>query len=282
MRQALAGRLQRSVGNAETGRILRAGGRERSDTLILRQVAARQPAGSRHNTPFGDYWVVPDGAAAHGRPGRGESITAAQFAVLQRAWEALSSNTGQVRIDDQEGIRGIYHGGFRPAVLAAFGRLLSRPAGRRLVLDLVNGPHLVVIQAWTGPMQEPADTTSSSGAQRTAGGAPGQGAGATIRLRPNLLTDQVFVHGNHGRRIESPLFITIGHELIHAWRNAQGRNEGSQPPTDPAYDNAEEEQTIAAGNLTENDLRHEHRLPARHGHQPFLEFPTIPRIRRPP
>jgi hypothetical protein len=65
-----------------------------------------------------------------------------------------------------------------------------------------------------------------------------------------------------------PVYIFLGHEMIHARHNQLGRNRRNVAATAPAkYSNREEEETIATGaGITENQLRAEHGLEGRVGH----------------
>ncbi|HLP89366.1 MAG TPA: M91 family zinc metallopeptidase [Nostocaceae cyanobacterium] len=92
-----------------------------------------------------------------------------------------------------------------------------------------------------------------------------------FRVQPQLEYD------SDGKEISFPVFILLGHELIHARHNAAGHSRLHLPATDSNYTNSEEEKTIATGSLTENDLRTEHKLPLRYGHQ---GRDTRPRILR--
>jgi hypothetical protein len=62
-----------------------------------------------------------------------------------------------------------------------------------------------------------------------------------------------------------PVYIFLGHEMIHARHNQLRRNHSNLAAADPArYSNREEEETIATGaGITENQLRAEHDLDAR-------------------
>ena len=73
------------------------------------------------------------------------------------------------------------------------------------------------------------------------------------------------VNDARGNQISDPVFIFLGHEMIHAHHNQRGRNRRGLAATDGAYSNREEQETVATGALNENQLRAEHGLTARHG-----------------
>lgn len=81
---------------------------------------------------------------------------------------------------------------------------------------------------------------------------------------------------------ETPAFIVIGHELIHALHDAQGIGTGLYAPKDALFDNYEEERTIRGDGdspapwdpcpLTENLLRSDHGFPGRISHRGSSRF----------
>lgn len=96
-----------------------------------------------------------------------------------------------------------------------------------------------------------------------------------MRVDPNLSDTSSADLDAEGQKIVAPTFITLGHELIHARHNQQGRNlervdtQRYQDGGDRAgWKDREEYETIAHGpGVTENQLRQEHQLSARHGHE---------------
>lgn len=99
-----------------------------------------------------------------------------------------------------------------------------------------------------------------------ADGTSGGGGGTIIQIDPNVSDTDIKVHDAQGNEISDPVFIFLGHEMIHAQHNQEGHNRRNQAATDGAYSNLEEQQTVSGGNgISENDLRAEHGLTARHG-----------------
>ncbi|MBE9129621.1 MULTISPECIES: eCIS core domain-containing protein [unclassified Coleofasciculus] len=217
------------------------------------------------STEFGDYWVVPDDTQMSYNV-EGEQITESEFADLQNTWDALQSGSGNIKISEADSAGNDY-GGFQDKILEQFGKLLSRPTGRLLVIDLVNASQTVTIRPSTAQIYGGAHAIrGGAGTLENADGTPGTGGTTTIEIDPNLGDDDVVVYDAAGNEIPLPIFITLGHELIHAQHNAAGQNRRNLPASDAAYSNKEEEETIATGSLTENDLRNEHNLDERHGH----------------
>jgi hypothetical protein len=230
-------------------------------TKIQRQDAGKIP-GYGICTEFGDYWVVPDDTQMSYNV-EGEQITESEFTELQKAWDALKSGSGNIQITETDSA-GNDHGGFKDKILEQFGKLLSRPTGRRLVIGLVNESKTVTIRPTS--TRRVASASRGSGSLENADGTAGTGGTSTIEIDADLGDDDVKAYDAEGNEIASPVFIILGHELIHAQHNAAGRNRRNLAASDGAYSNKEEEETIATGSLTENDLRHEHDIDERHGH----------------
>ncbi len=242
---------------------------------IQRQDTGEIP-GRGVSTEFGEYWVVPDDTVTSYAV-EGEQITESEFAQLEATWEALKSGSGNIQITEIDSA-GTAHGGFKDKILEQFGKLLSRPIGRRLVMDLVNGSQTVTIQpsshrliATTGQFTNDAFEINNPGGTRRAG----SGSSCVIEIDADLQDDSIKAYDAVGNEIDSPVFIVLGHELIHAQHITTGEVRGTvnsggrpvlDPASDPAYGIAEEEDTIATGSLTENGLRNEHGIDERYGH----------------
>ena len=78
-----------------------------------------------------------------------------------------------------------------------------------------------------------------------------------------LRDSDIKVFNKAGKEILSPTFITLGHELQHAEHNIKGHNTGHIGSLDENYPNLEEWLTIRS----ENQLREEHVLEKRYGHE---------------
>jgi hypothetical protein len=244
-------------GNAALARSLRTLAREDG-------VATASPPGRGVSTEFGEYWVVPDSTTQSFADITGEQITETEFAALQSVWNKLKDASGNVKITEKDDAGGD-HAGFQAKMLDCFGKLLSQPGGRAMVAGLVNGSQVVTI----GPTSSKkiAVATRGAGALENADGSAGAGGSTTIRIDADLKDDAVVAFDKDGKEIPSPVWLILGHELIHAEHNAAGRNKRNLAATDSAYSNREEEETIATGaGVTENALRAEHGMPDRHGH----------------
>jgi Effector protein len=185
---------------------------------------------------------------------------------------------------------------FRPAIMDALERLMTRPVGRQIVTTVISGNVQVRIEPRAAPadarpltfdFDELAAVADSSDA--AVGQHPG-GSGTTIYVASDIATVRLQVYDENHAAIEHPLFIALGHELIHAMHDAGGQNRarrmllGNNGWDD--WHNEEERQTIASGHPSENDLRAEHHLPLRRGHSginPTRSPPRLPevRVRRP-
>ncbi|MEQ9669063.1 M91 family zinc metallopeptidase [Coleofasciculus sp. G2-EDA-02] len=249
--------------------------------------------GRGESTDFGVYWVLPDSVDRAGMSylEGAEAISETDFDVLQQAWESLRAGSGQIQVLEEDSV-GNRHDGFRERILAQLGRLLSRPAGRRLVLDLMYGAIRVRIIPAADSAIGARTLPDSEDAFEQPTGAPGRGSSSTIEVAADLQDDDVQVLDQEGNLMDSPVFISLGHELIHASHNAAGRNRRRTPfpPIEPSLhpyeaaprgprmiaspgererqeydDNLEERQTVEIENL----LREEHGLPRRLGHLGF-------------
>lgn len=245
--------LQRTLGNRGVQRFV--------SSLVQREPDI---PGYGLSTNFGEYWIVPDDTQKC-YDVIGEQITETEFADLQATWNAIDSGSGSLQISEKDD-NGKSHGGFRDKILLQLGKLLSHPAGRKLVTGLVNGSQTVTILPTA--RRSIAAARRGAGAEENADGTAGAGSSTSIRIDADLKDTDAVAFDKDGKQIFSPVFIILGHELIHAQHNAAGRNRTSQPAvTNPAFDNREEEETIETGSLTENDLRSENNIPRRFGHR---------------
>lgn len=230
--------------------------------------AGNATPGHSESTPYGEYWVIPDGTQVSrlntGKPSiTGEVITETEFAALTAAWTSIRAGAENIRITET-GRDGTEYAGFRARVIAHFGSLLSRPVGRRLVMGLLEGSNTVTIVP--GPPGMVAGAARGQGSLENADGTAGAGGDSTIILEAGLTDTDMVCFDRDGNEIGAPVFTILGHELIHARHNAAGRNRRQSPSTDAAYSNLEEEETVASGDLTENMIRAEHGIEGtRHG-----------------
>jgi hypothetical protein len=268
--------LTRLAEAADPGKGSQTGGEQQFlDTELLARADPAKSVGRAVQTEFGDYWIVPDKTPLTASA-KGEPITESEFSRLEKTWNALKSGSGKIQI--------LEYSDFKARILAQFGKLLSKPIGRQLVTELVNGSQTVTIVPTTlraySMLAAPKDLDE---AYEDANGKPGKGSSTTILIDVALTDTDVLVFDDKGKKIALPLHITLGHELIHAQHFAAGRGKNYLPAKDlKNYPDREEEETIATGKLTENDLRREHKLPLRYGHKGEIQFPQNPPQRKPP
>jgi len=225
--------------------------------------AAPTPVGHAEATDFGTYWVVPDGTAPQTGI-TGEQITETAFKAVQGVWTKLKDGSGQIKIRET-GEDGTAYAGFKDKMLTQFGKLLSKSIGRELVTGLVSAGHTVTILP-SGP-RTIAGAKRGPGSVENADGTANTGGDSTIMIEAGLKDTDIVCRDPAGNVISSPIFLILGHELIHAVHNDAGRNHRNKTATDASYSNLEEEETIATGaGITENKIRGEHGLGVRKGH----------------
>jgi hypothetical protein len=98
---------------------------------------------------------------------------------------------------------------------------------------------------------------------------PRVGASSVVNLRVGFADSEKLNYDDRGREIPAPAWLIYGHELIHALHNRRGTNAtatNADHYRGTHWGNREEHDTIALANLSENDLRDEHDLPAREHH----------------
>jgi hypothetical protein len=215
-------------------------------------------------TRFGDYWIVPDNTHQCYEDVAGEQITETEFAVLQADWNALVGGTGNILISESDN-GGTAHAGFRENVLTQLGLLMSAPNGRVLVTGLIHGSQVVTIRPMEGTGGIAESGTSPDSIQND-DGSPNIGGTTTVYLSDSLTDDTAVAFDADGNELASPVFIMLGHELVHAVHNAAGINQRNAEASSTEWVNREEEVTIAGPDLSENTLRAEHGLGERHGH----------------
>jgi hypothetical protein len=218
--------------------------------------------------------------------------------LARSLWQDLAGNQGKIQIHNEtpEEIengpgyapQGFDAKAFRMLNMSSFARLLTGQSGRRLLRGILHGDQQVDIHPmhpaeYAGtPGQVIADPHGPGNAKATQNGPGGftaaTGKGTRLRMDPRFTDTQSADLDAGGNRILSPHFITLGHELIHGLHNARGENLANV--TSPGFTGAggagvwkdmEEWATIAGtgaqDEITENSLRAEHGLTARHGHE---------------
>jgi hypothetical protein len=217
----------------------------------------QQPVGYQASMAFGDYWVLPDDYKGPPPKADQQIIRESELNRTQKVWGELNGNSGKIKISEGA-LDGKQYPGFKATVLLRLANLLSQPKGRELVSGLVDGGQMVIIR--------PSQKRHEGGADTEGSGDGKSPEGCAVEMDPDLNDDTLKVFDNSGAEIQEPAFMTLGHELIHARHLAAGKAEWGEQPSDASYGDKEEEDTIAGGDLTENDLRAEHDMPSRHGH----------------
>ena len=106
----------------------------------------------------------------------------------------------------------------------------------------------------------------SEAARARSGAGKDQGSSSVVYLDPNLSNKSFVVRDKDGNELASPVFLILGHELVHAIHNQDGDNDAAASGS-AGYPNKEEEETIGdRHDMTENALRREHGLGVRSGH----------------
>jgi hypothetical protein len=225
-------------------------------------------------------------------------LSEADAAELDWAWHALrgsdeSAAPGLFQITDtatrQSGDTQTFES-FPSELRAMHARLLSRPAGRELLKELLLasdlGPAVSIepvhpqLLTNEGPVAA-TNTKEYRGGLATPNG-PGTSSASTIAIPSGLRDMQLTNVDVEGHRIAAPTFVVYGHELIHALANIRGENRHElnedlyggrnavQQPNKPQltdWRNEEEMFTIMTRPLSENKIREEHGLSERWGHR---------------
>jgi hypothetical protein len=251
-----------------------AGPIQQTSAAIARQVtppaapAAPAPSGRHEVTDFGEYWVVPDSTVRSVADAQGEQITQTAFAAAKAAWDKVKDGSGNVKITESD-TAGTAHAGFKASITAKIGLLMSKPKGRELVTSLLSGGFDVTIRPSAAKVYGGAQAyRGGAGTLEQANGSAGAGGTTAIEVDPACTDNDIKVYDRNGAEISDPIYIFLGHEMIHARHNQLGRNRRGLAAADAGkYSNREEEETIATGGgITENQLRAEHGLDARVGH----------------
>jgi hypothetical protein len=228
-----------------------------------------KPVGTHKKTDFGAFWVVPDGTtpADAKRGQKGELIEQTKLAAVEAVWNKIKDGSGSLTITETDDKGGV-HAGFQASTLKRIGTLMAKPKGRELITTLTNSGKKCTIRPSSAKIGGGANTNAVGGfgpdkPSMMTGGTKGGGDDAFVNLDPNVGDDDIKVHDAKGNEISDPVYIFLGHELIHATHIQTG--EVDMTPV-AGYDIKEEQSTIATGALNENDLRDEHGLKKRYGH----------------
>jgi hypothetical protein len=185
---------------------------------------------------------------------------------------ALKAGTSPLRIVEKDA-DGKVHPGFQQKVLSLLALLLSRPKGRQLILELMKSPKMCTIRPAKESYPGGAGTQARKSLQNQgapgllrADGHPGAGDASFVELDASVGDHDIKVHDAAGRPIADPVYIILGHELIHARHIGAGTVDSHPLPEAGPNAVQDDKITISTGDLTENDLRREHGLPKRHGY----------------
>jgi hypothetical protein len=183
----------------------------------------------------------------------------------EATYHQIEAGSGRIRITENSS-SGTAFPGFREKILKAIQRLLTVTTGRQLINNLESGGHDVTIQPDPAVRANANSTATTNDALRS-GTTPGTGATSTLSIDPNQSNRTQRAFDRDGNPISFPFFINLGHELIHAMHNQRGENDQTNgAPSDPAYDDREEEQTIDGPGISENALRRQFGFRRRFGH----------------
>ncbi|MEO0351177.1 MAG: DUF4157 domain-containing protein [Cyanobacteria bacterium P01_A01_bin.15] len=235
--------------------------------LRLMEVSTSSTDGRYVVTQFGSYFIVSDSTNVSFHNDTGEQITESEFINLETVWNALRSNSKSIKISERDKT-GATHSGFRRTILLQFAKLLSKPKGRKLVTELTWSSQQILIRPSSERLYGGMGTgRMSSGFLENPDGTSSVGGSSFLEIDDDLRDHHTLVKDANGNYISSPVFLGIGHELIHAQHNATGRNRREFPASYDSYPNREEFETVEGGAITENDLRVEHGFSTRrHGH----------------
>ncbi len=155
---------------------------------------------------------------------------------------------------------------FLDSVREAFATLSKGEVGQALIDKIAAGKHKVSIKYESGKNYA---TALNAMAARV------RGVGCETEISISRGNPVV---GFKGEKIESPFFITLAHELIHAYHNSYGKNKGDATSCcdSKVWTGDAEYKTIVGlpskksdrkrPKISENAIRQEHKLPLRYTH----------------
>jgi RHS repeat-associated protein len=179
--------------------------------------------------------------------------------------DAVKESQQRVRIviDNHDITTGAVVRDFDKKIIGLLAQLESTQAGANLVTQVYYGPGTITIRP------------SLAGIRGGAGTKPALSslprAGAVILFNAKIQEGDEQVFNMNGHRVNQPLYIILGHELIHALHIITGTVEAkkSSSPDFTGDQSGEEEQTVSTGRPSENLLRHAAGLPARLGNNGY-------------
>lgn len=205
--------------------------------------------------------IVPDGY--NGAMPRTNWIRASTKAHYEALYSQIAGGSTQLKIFETSGSS---HGhsntsypGFKDRVLRMIKRLLTVHPGRQLISGIANGGS----EVWIRPSEREYIATTYS--DSSTDDRNGTGTGSIVYMDPTLNNSSIQAYDARSNTIASPVYLILGHELIHARHNQLGTRD-TTARTD-GYDDNEEYNAIAGGpGVTENQLRRSYGLGQRDGH----------------
>ncbi|MBT1695960.1 DUF4157 domain-containing protein [Fulvivirgaceae bacterium PWU4] len=193
----------------------------------------------------GTLYVAPDSDAGHKRK-------------AEHLWHILSKNFNEyigISQDSDLKLKDGDFSSFKKDVYAMFAKLLTRPAGLKVVEQLIDSGRKIYIEL--GKTASTSHTTADSRGIST-------GGSITMTLR-NLKADYNNTARGKEGRLPFPAFLTLAHELVHLlhlWTGLVDYAQYKDLELRKQYTNAEERSTIDHENL----IRKEHGLGERTHH----------------
>lgn len=208
--------------------------------------------------------VVPQGY--RGPTPRTNWLNEATYVATQNLYAQIAANTTKLKIYDTAGSLHGHSGGpvvagFVEKIQRCVRRLLTTLAGRQLIRGVAEGGQGVEIRP--GNASEIETHTNS-----IPNAANGTGASSVVYIDPALSDRSIRAYDRNSREIATPVFLILGHELIHAANNAAGTRD-TTARTDNYNDNEEFNTIAGTSGVTENTLRRSYGLGQRDGHDTF-------------
>jgi hypothetical protein len=206
-------------------------------------------------------WVVPDGY--EGPMPTGNWISGSSKAKTEELFSMIKGGGTSIQIFDDPGTAHhsgdpLPYPGFTTKVLKMLKRLLTTPTGRDIVRAASAGPTIEIRPSYLHYAKLFSDEESSFDPT-------GRGSSSVMYLQPYFSDQTLLVEDKDGNEIAMPVFLVLGHELIHAVHAQDGE---MTPDVAGGSGNLPEEYATmhARTGRTENALRREHGLGERYGH----------------
>lgn len=224
--------------------------------------------------------------------------------LVQAYWQKIVNGTGKILISETDHLPGMVTtkvvAGFRNEALQALARLLRQPTGLTLIGQIMDGGkkttivpltdqntrHVSTLKGGSKIENMPAiavpdfsDSADYQEAHRRANykrlppmistgenqAVPGEGIDTFVLMKPGFQDAELYTDKN----LVTPVFIALGHELVHAKHNATGTAMGTPPQVLTIYWNYEKEEThtIKDDETSENRLRADYGLGRRETHE---------------